>query len=209
MQAPRPPKAMSPKDIARVRAKLNCSQTVFAMMLNISPRTVQAWEQGSCRAAVDQMLAMLNDKSTRAAIEAESKRTATDEGNTDSSRFVRIENRILIIEAMLIARTVGQDTSKLGGFVAIINQALPNAARVVFDWRVTNQLSEFEAFYFENFMRQTLIGVLDTTVVLITKVLDDKARSRSAMSYSRSTARPLTSDATFSCVTSAPRHRSH
>ncbi len=47
LQAPRPPKAMSPKDIARIREKLNCSQAVFAMILNISPKTVQAWEQGS------------------------------------------------------------------------------------------------------------------------------------------------------------------
>ena len=47
IQAPRPPKAMSPKDVARLREKLNCSQAVFAMMLNISPKTVQAWEQGS------------------------------------------------------------------------------------------------------------------------------------------------------------------
>lgn len=47
IQVPRPPKAMTPKDIARIRAKLNCSQTVFAMILNISPKTVQAWEQGS------------------------------------------------------------------------------------------------------------------------------------------------------------------
>ena len=47
IQAPRPPKAMSPKDIVRIRLRLNCSQAVFAMMLNISPKTVQAWEQGS------------------------------------------------------------------------------------------------------------------------------------------------------------------
>ena len=47
IQAPRPPKAMSPKDIAQIRQKLNCSQSVFAMMLNISTKTVQAWEQGS------------------------------------------------------------------------------------------------------------------------------------------------------------------
>jgi len=47
IQAPRRPKAMSPKDISRIREKLNCSQAVFAMMLNISPKTVQAWEQGS------------------------------------------------------------------------------------------------------------------------------------------------------------------
>jgi putative transcriptional regulator len=47
IQALRPPKAMSPRDIARIRERLNCSQAVFAMMLNISPKTVQAWEQGS------------------------------------------------------------------------------------------------------------------------------------------------------------------
>src|SRR5258705_5871062 len=39
IQAPRPPKATSPKEIARIRLKLNCSQAVFAMMLNISPKT--------------------------------------------------------------------------------------------------------------------------------------------------------------------------
>ena len=43
---PRPPKPMSSGEIIRVRRKLNCSQAIFAMMLNISPRTVQAWEQG-------------------------------------------------------------------------------------------------------------------------------------------------------------------
>jgi putative transcriptional regulator len=47
IQAPRRPKAMTPKDITRIREKLNCSQAVFAMMLNISTKTVQAWEQGS------------------------------------------------------------------------------------------------------------------------------------------------------------------
>lgn len=58
VQAPRPPKAMSPRDIARIRERLNCSQAVFAMMLNISPKTVQAWEQGS-RAPGDAALKLL------------------------------------------------------------------------------------------------------------------------------------------------------
>ncbi len=130
------------------------------------PRVNAAKTASEYATAVDQMLAVLNDKSTRAAIEMESKATATREGNTDTSRFVRTENRILIIEATQIAKTVGQDTSKLAGFVTSINQALPTATGVVFDWRATNQLSEFEAFYFENFMRQTLTGMLDKTVVL-------------------------------------------
>ena len=58
IQAPRRPKAMSPRDIARIRERLNCSQAVFAMMLNISPKTVQAWEQG-LRAPGDAALKLL------------------------------------------------------------------------------------------------------------------------------------------------------
>lgn len=58
IQAPRRPKALSPKDISRIRKKLNCSQAIFAMMLNISPKTVQAWEQGS-RAPGDAALKLL------------------------------------------------------------------------------------------------------------------------------------------------------
>ena len=58
IQAPRRPKAMSPQDIARIRQRLNCSQAVFAIMLNISIKTVQAWEQGS-RAPGDAALKLL------------------------------------------------------------------------------------------------------------------------------------------------------
>ncbi len=56
---PRPPKPMSSNQITRVRQSLNCSQAVFAMMLNISPRTVQAWEQGA-RTPSDAALKLLN-----------------------------------------------------------------------------------------------------------------------------------------------------
>lgn len=43
---PRPPKELSAKEIAKVRSQLNVSQAVFARYLNISPKTVQSWEQG-------------------------------------------------------------------------------------------------------------------------------------------------------------------
>jgi len=42
---PRPPKELSAKEIANFRAQLNVSQAVFASYLNISPKTVQSWEQ--------------------------------------------------------------------------------------------------------------------------------------------------------------------
>ena len=43
---PRPPKPLSAREIVKVRENLNVSQAVFAKYLNISPRTVQSWEQG-------------------------------------------------------------------------------------------------------------------------------------------------------------------
>jgi C-terminal processing protease CtpA/Prc len=128
------------------------------------PRVNAAKTAQEYQAAVNQMLAVLNDKSTRAEIEPPVP-TGYAFG-LDETKFVRTESGLLIIEAAQIAITVGQDTSKLGGFVASINQALPNAIGVVFDWRAQGQLTEFQAFYFENFMRQTLTGMLDTNVVL-------------------------------------------
>ncbi len=46
---PRPPKVLSKDDIATLRSDLKVSQAVFAGLLNISVRTVQAWEQGNGR----------------------------------------------------------------------------------------------------------------------------------------------------------------
>ena len=43
---PLPPKELSAKEIAHLRSRLKVSQAVFARYLNISPKTVQSWEQG-------------------------------------------------------------------------------------------------------------------------------------------------------------------
>ncbi len=44
---PKPPNPMSSDEIARIRKRLNYSQSVFARLLNVSTKTVQAWEQGA------------------------------------------------------------------------------------------------------------------------------------------------------------------
>jgi putative transcriptional regulator len=43
---PKPPAAYKAKDIKRIRKKGNYSQSIFAALLNVSPRTVQSWESG-------------------------------------------------------------------------------------------------------------------------------------------------------------------
>ena len=42
----RPPKAVKPKEIVGLRTRLQVSQGILASMLNVSVKTVQAWEQG-------------------------------------------------------------------------------------------------------------------------------------------------------------------
>lgn len=43
---PRVPRPLSPAHVVRIRQRLNFSQGMFARLLNVSPRTVQDWEQG-------------------------------------------------------------------------------------------------------------------------------------------------------------------
>ena len=49
VNVPPPPKPKSGRAITKLRKDLNCSQSVFARVLNISPKTIQAWEQGTRR----------------------------------------------------------------------------------------------------------------------------------------------------------------
>lgn len=43
---PAPPPAVTKEEIVALRHKLKCSQSVFAHILNVKVKTLQAWEQG-------------------------------------------------------------------------------------------------------------------------------------------------------------------
>ena len=47
VEVPLPPANYTARDIRRIRKKaLNCSQSVFSRVLNVSVKTVQSWESG-------------------------------------------------------------------------------------------------------------------------------------------------------------------
>lgn len=46
IEIPEPPEEYGPKEIKGIRAKGNYSQGIFAKILNVSLKTVQAWESG-------------------------------------------------------------------------------------------------------------------------------------------------------------------
>lgn len=43
---PKPPREYEPEDIRELRTRLHMSQTQFALLLSVSKKTVQGWEQG-------------------------------------------------------------------------------------------------------------------------------------------------------------------
>jgi putative transcriptional regulator len=47
--APERPPNLKAGDVVRLRQRVNMSQGIFARMLNVSPKTVQSWEQGERR----------------------------------------------------------------------------------------------------------------------------------------------------------------
>lgn len=46
IKIPKPPKEYAAKDIKRMRKKAKYTQNVFASVLNVSVKTIQAWESG-------------------------------------------------------------------------------------------------------------------------------------------------------------------
>jgi putative transcriptional regulator len=55
----KPPPPMGAKEVLAVRGQLRVSQAAFARILNVSPRTVQAWES-SARRPSDAALKLLS-----------------------------------------------------------------------------------------------------------------------------------------------------
>ncbi|MBT9582590.1 helix-turn-helix domain-containing protein [bacterium] len=47
VRIPDPPKKLTPEQIRNLRLKLHFSQSAFAKLLVVSPKTIQSWEQGN------------------------------------------------------------------------------------------------------------------------------------------------------------------
>src|SRR5215204_1664662 len=133
-------------------------------LIETIPKVNAAKTPQDYQTAVNQMLAVLNDRSTRAEIETETKSDGPVPAN--AAKLVRSENGVLVIDSAQIAKAVANDISALNKFVASVNESLPKAGSVIFDARSTTKATEIEAYYFDNFLRQTLAGMLDDTVVL-------------------------------------------
>ncbi len=116
--------------------------------------------------AVNQMLAVLNDKSTRATIEAETKpETPATQPAAADAKLVHTENGVVVIDAAQIASAIVKDRTALNRVLTSINEALPKATGIVIDARGSSE-TELYTFYFDLFLRQALPAMLDSNLVL-------------------------------------------
>ena len=134
-------------------------------LIDTIPKVSAAKTPQEYEAAVNQMLAVLNDKTTRAAIEVESKPAAPAAPAPDA-KHVRTENGVVIIDAAQIALVIARDRTAFNRLQTSINEALPKATGIVIDARGSSKEAELASFYFDLFMRQTLPAMLDSNLVL-------------------------------------------
>jgi len=134
-------------------------------LIETIPKVNAAKTRQDYQTALNQMLAVLNDKSTRADIDAETKPNGPA-APADAAKLIRSENGVLIIDSAQIAKAVANDISALNKLITTINQYLPKVGSVIFDARSATKATDIEAYHFDNFLRQTLAGMLDGTVVL-------------------------------------------
>ena len=136
-------------------------------LIDALPKVNAAKTPREYEAAVNQMLAVLNDKTTRADIEVETKpETPATQPAAPDTKPVRTENSVVVIDAAQIATTVAKDRTALNRLLTNINEALPKATGIVIDTRSSSKMGEIESFYFDTFMRQTLPSILDSNLVL-------------------------------------------
>lgn len=140
-------------------------------LIETLPRVNSARSAQEYQAALNQMLAVLNDRSTHADIDRAD--TPPPAANTDQKpaasadeKLVRSENGVVIIDAARIATAVAKDNSAMNRFVASVTQALPNATGIVVDSRSAVDLSETDSYFFDVFIKQALSAILETSVVL-------------------------------------------
>jgi C-terminal processing protease CtpA/Prc len=116
--------------------------------------------------AVNQMLAVLNDKTTRAAIEAETKPETPNHPAAPGVKHVHTENGVVVIDATQIAIAVAKDRTALNRLLTSVNEALPKATGIVIDARGSSKIGEIDSYYFDMLMRQVLPAMLDSNLVL-------------------------------------------
>lgn len=117
-------------------------------------------------AALNQMLAVLGDASTRAEIESDAGAAPPNQSTAPTGEPVRTEGSVLVIDAMRIAEDGARDNMAFRVLLGKIGEAVPSAKAVVIDARRAGQTDDFAGYLFADLLRQVLPQLLDSNVTL-------------------------------------------
>ena len=129
------------------------------------PKVKAAQTPQEYAAALNQMLAVLGDASTRAEIvkDAPSKQTPAP---APAAEFVRTEGGVLFIDVMRLAEAGARDNMALRVQLGKVGDAADSAKAVVIDVRRAESADDFAAYFLADILRQTLPQFLDSDVTL-------------------------------------------
>ncbi|MGC2236132.1 MAG: S41 family peptidase [Pyrinomonadaceae bacterium] len=168
-------------------------------LIETIPRVNAAKNATEYRAAIGQMLAVLNDKNTF--VEIENAVKIDSKINPNKPELVRLSDGVLIIEAMTIGETAAADQSEERAAYQKISSLITQAKAVVLDCRTKNAVkiedTEMVSFTFDEVLRNIVAMLTDQPVKL--------ASSRYRMHNGYAPQNNYTSDYYSSLITTAPR----
>ncbi|MGI8638908.1 MAG: S41 family peptidase [Pyrinomonadaceae bacterium] len=130
------------------------------------PRVNAAKTPQEYQAAINSMLAGLNDKNTRAQIRAEKPKTETQMPTVENKEPIRLENGVLMIDAVATAKAIGLANNRRAEFSTKTNELLPQAKAVLIDARGNAEFDENIAYFLDDYLRTILPAMLDRNVPL-------------------------------------------
>ncbi|MBV8858247.1 MAG: hypothetical protein JOZ96_19235 [Acidobacteria bacterium] len=133
------------------------------------PKVNAARSPQEYQAALNQMLAALGDKSTRAELKTEAGAAAPPkQTGAPAGELVRTENGVLFIDAMRLAEAGARDNTALRVMFGKAIEAAATARALVIDARRggPDTLEGFAAYIFADMLRQVLPPLLDSDVTL-------------------------------------------
>jgi C-terminal processing protease CtpA/Prc len=136
-------------------------------LIDAIPRVNAAKTSQEYEAAVNSMLAVLGDKSTRAKIGGKDSKTENRTPAAKTEEPIRLENEVLMIDAVTVADIFRQENNRLGEFLKRSNELLPQTKAVLIDLRRAGAVDEAVSGYFlDMFLRSLLPALLDRDVSL-------------------------------------------
>jgi C-terminal processing protease CtpA/Prc len=138
-------------------------------LVDAIPKVNAAKTPQEYESAINQMLAALNDRATRATIEVQNAipDVTTSVAPPDfESKLVRTENQVVLVEAAAMAKAIVRDNSTLRRLMPKISETLGKATGIIIDARNTSKPEDVDTFFFDLFMREMMPLILDTDVVL-------------------------------------------